>query len=212
MHLAHRVAYRGIREAVHGRVAYQFIEPGIQRIMSPEGFTGLLLRLLINLIKQATDTTQGEITEWQRAAEQGDKGISLDSQAEAVLRCAVQGAGSSLAQQSGQGEALAGADLERGIRPVSIGNHTFATDQPLLDDKEALYRAVLRLQNRLACGEEAQLGMLDQPGEMRRLHEIERRVALQEADQPLHVLHDSGFTRLGEFVVFAHGATAVVLR
>ena len=49
-----------------------------------------------------------------------------------------------------------------------------------------------------------QLGMLDQPSKMRRLHEIERRVALQEADQPLHVLHDSGFTGLVERVHFAH--------
>ena len=55
MHQGHGFAQRCLRAAGHRMAHGQFAEAGVERVLGAEGFHGLLLDLLVDLIQQATD-------------------------------------------------------------------------------------------------------------------------------------------------------------
>src|SRR5690606_32596624 len=102
-------------------------------------------------------------------AEQLDEDLPWQQQAEAVGTGHVGGAGRALAEQRGNGEALAGADFEGSVL-AAAGVAALALHAALLDDVEILNRTVVRMQDRFALGVEAQLTVFHQAQQMALLH------------------------------------------
>ncbi|CRM67296.1 hypothetical protein [Pseudomonas sp. 22 E 5] len=180
----------------------QFTQAGVQRILGAQGFHGLLLHLLVDLIQQAADTAQGKIAKRAGKGEQLDKRRLVQLQAKGVFGGFVLGAGGTLTQQRGEGEALAGGDFESGLRRV----RPFADDAALLDDIEVLHRPAGRFENAVARAVEAQLALFDQKRQVGVFHLVKRREALQELQSAVDVLQHGGFSRLRESISFTHNS------
>ena len=63
VHQPHGFAQGCAGQAGHGMAHGQFAQAGVERVLRAEGFDGLLLNLLIDLVEQAADPAQGEVTE-----------------------------------------------------------------------------------------------------------------------------------------------------
>lgn len=104
VHQRHRFTQRRRRAAGH-RVAHgQFAQARIQRVLSAERFHGFLLDLLVDLIQQTADATQGEVAKSAGKREQFDERQLVQLQAEGVFGGKVFGAGRTLTQQRGEGK------------------------------------------------------------------------------------------------------------
>ncbi|MNE05969.1 hypothetical protein D3C80_985440 [compost metagenome] len=182
----------------------QFAQAGVQRILVAEGFHGATLDLLVDLVEQAADPAQGEVTEGFGEGEQADERGLVQLQAEGVFACQVFGAGSPFAEQGGEGETLAAGDLEGGFGARAGHVLTLTDHTALLDDVEVLDRAVSGLDDAVIGRIEAQLALFDEKRQVGILHLIEGWKALQELHGPLDVLHHCRFSCLGEGVHFAH--------
>ena len=180
----------------------QFTQAGIQGVLGAEGFHGFLLYLLVDLVEQAADPAQGEITKRAGQREQLDKGRFVQLQAEGVFSGFVFCTGRALTQQGGEGEAFAGGDFKGGVRRVGPFTH----DPALLDDIKMLDRAARRFEDAVARAIEPQLALFHQESQVRLFHLVERREALQELQGAVDVLQHSGFTRLCECISFTHNS------
>ena len=114
------------------------------------------------------------------------------------------GAGGALAQQRGQGEALASGDLEGGLGLFTAFVGTLADHAALLDDIEMFHRPVSRSDDAFARGIEAQLALLDQVRQVSVFHVVERRESLQKLHGAVNVLQHRGFPCLEKRIRFTH--------
>ena len=63
VHQAHGIAQRQRSGAGYGMTHGEVAQPGVQRVLRTQGFDGLALHLLVDLVEQAAHPAQGEITE-----------------------------------------------------------------------------------------------------------------------------------------------------
>ncbi|MNG09792.1 hypothetical protein D3C84_932270 [compost metagenome] len=66
MHQRHGLAQRRERAASHRMTHGQLAQSGVERILGAEGFHGFLLDLLIDLVQQTADATQGKVAKGVR--------------------------------------------------------------------------------------------------------------------------------------------------
>ncbi len=161
-----------------------------------------MLHLLVDLIQQAADSAQGKIAKRAGKGEQLDKRRLVQLQAEGVFGGFVLGACRTLTQQRGKREALAGGDLEGGLRRV----RPLADYAALLDDIEVLHRPAGRFENAVAGAVETQLALFDQERQVGVFHLVERWEALQELQGAVDVLQHGGFSRVRESISFTHNS------
>lgn len=104
MHQGHGFAQWRDRAAGHRMTHGQLAQASIERVLGAQGFHGFLLDLLVDLIQQAADATQGEIAKGVGKREQFDERQLVQLQAEGVFSRQVLGTSGPLTPATLRGE------------------------------------------------------------------------------------------------------------